>query len=444
MAIPASKPVQSRSLSCPNCGGTVALRGFGHSRSAVCIQCLSVIDPTTPELRILQRFDERLRVTPVLPLGTRGTWRGVLCEVIGFQVRTITVEGVAYSWHEYLLFNPYHGFRYLTLYNGHWNDVVPVQGVPTFTQLGGRKAATYGGRIYAHFQTAVARTSFVMGEFPWEVRVGETAQGEDYIAPPYILSSENSDNEMNWSTGEYVNGADVWKAFQLKGSPPVTYGVYANQPSPYKGSSRGIWMRCVQLCLVWLALFLVLTFSASDKEIYRHRYDFHGGDPGDHSLVTDVFTVDGHTSNLEVAIQSDLDNNWAYFSLALINQETGRGYDFGREISYYHGSDSDGSWSEGKAKDDVVLPRVPPGRYYLRVEPEMDAQASSRSTSGMNMSYEIVVKRDVPHTWLLLLALPLLFIPPAIVSARSVSFESRRWSESDYDTPVLGLSGGSK
>jgi len=35
-------------------------------------------------------------------------------EVIGFQVRTIRVQGIDYSWGEYLLFNPYEGFRYLT------------------------------------------------------------------------------------------------------------------------------------------------------------------------------------------------------------------------------------------------------------------------------------------------------------------------------------------
>ncbi len=38
------------------------------------------------------------------------------------------MEGVAYSWHEYVLFNPYKGFRYLTEYDGHWNDTQHFEG----------------------------------------------------------------------------------------------------------------------------------------------------------------------------------------------------------------------------------------------------------------------------------------------------------------------------
>ena len=48
-----------------------------------------------------------------------------------------------------------------------------------------------------------------------------------------------------------------------------------------------------------------------------------------------------------MTINTDLNNDWAYLSLALINEDTGVAYDFGKEISYYYGRDSDGSWSEG-------------------------------------------------------------------------------------------------
>jgi hypothetical protein len=51
----------------------------------------------------------------------------------------------------------------------------------------------------------------------------------------------------------------------------------------------------------------------------------------------------------------------------LINDQTGQTFDFGREVSYYH--DSDGS--EGSRNNSVIVPSVPSGQYYLRVEPEM-------------------------------------------------------------------------
>ena len=67
----------------------------------------------------ISRFcsNSRLRRTsdhPLIPLGTRGKIRGTDYEVIGFERRTIHVDGAAYSWHEYVLFNPFKGFRYLT------------------------------------------------------------------------------------------------------------------------------------------------------------------------------------------------------------------------------------------------------------------------------------------------------------------------------------------
>jgi len=427
-------------IQCPGCGGNIELRGFSHTRSAVCVQCCTIIDPSTPELRILQQFDDRMREKPLIPLGTRGKFRGTLYEAIGFHMRTIYADGLAYSWHEYLLFNPFKGFRYLTQYDGHWNDVVTVHGLPAFTTANGRKAVRYNGILFKHFQNAEATTTFVMGEFPWAVRVSETCTADDYIAPPLMLSSEMTGNEINWSHGTYVPGAEIWQAFQLKGAPPPARGVFANQPSPFGDKVKRSWSTFLKLMLVWAALLAYFVFSASNKEVYHNRYHFAQSDPGEHSFVTDAFTLDGR-GNVEVELRTDLNNNWAYFNLALLREDGAQGFDFGREVSYYHGRDSDGNWNEGRAKDSVTLPRVPAGRYYLRIEPEMDAQASATAASGMSMYYDVTVRRDVPTSWLFWLALPFLIIPPVITSFRAIGFETARWAESDYGTSSGASSG---
>jgi hypothetical protein len=422
----------TQALLCPTCGGTVEIRGMQHTRSVVCVQCLSVLDTTTPSLQLIQRFEERVRVQPLIPMGTRGKLHGSAWESIGFQVRTITVDGVEYSWHEYLLFNPYKGFRYLTQYGGHWNDVIAAKGLPTFTTVQGRKAAVYAGTTFRHFQNAEAETTFVMGEFPWRVRVGDKAVCDDYVAPPEMLSSEMSEGEITWSVGNYVEGVEVWRAFALPGAPPPKTGVFANQPSPHAGKVAQAWQRFVLLALLWAVVVAFFTFSAQNREAYKGSFRYAQNSPGEHSLVTPIFELGGRTTNVEVELSTDLSNNWAYFNLALINEKTGQGYDFGREVSYYTGRDSDGAWSEGRARDRVTLPRIPPGRYYLRVEPEMDAEASARAAAGMSMNYDLTVRRDVPSSFWLWLALPLLVIPPVVTSIRAGSFEGQRWMESDY------------
>lgn len=418
-------------LHCPNCGGNIELRGFAHTKSAVCLQCCSIIDPSTPQLTILQQFDEKMRVRPVMPLGSRGKWDGTLWEIIGFQQRTIYADGLAYSWHEYLLFNPYRGFRYFTLYNGHWNDVQTVHGLPTFTTSGGRKAVTYNGATCKHFQHAEAETTFVMGEFPWAVRVGERNTVDDYVAAPLMLSSEQSEGEINWSQGTYVDGKAIWQAFQLQGAPPQVTGVYANQPSPYAGKVRSSWNTFLVLSIAWAALLAFFVFTAGDKQVFQKSFRYAEATPGEHSFVTEPFDIPGK-GNVEVLIRTDLENNWAYFNLALLREDGAKGYDFGREVSYYSGRDSDGSWSEGGKRESVILPAVDAGRYYLRIEPDMDPQASAKAASGMTMNYQVEVRRDVPRSLLFWLVLPLLIIPPIWTSIVAAAFEGKRWAESDY------------
>src|SRR5215470_6926068 len=102
-----SPPVaKAKALSCPNCGGPVELRGFAHTLTVVCPQCLSVLDATTPEVEILQTFQAKQRVQPQIPLGTRGKIGDTQYEVIGFQVREVSGDEEVFHWDEYLLFNP--------------------------------------------------------------------------------------------------------------------------------------------------------------------------------------------------------------------------------------------------------------------------------------------------------------------------------------------------
>src|SRR5437588_10008424 len=98
--------VKTKGLNCANCGAALTVRGFEHTLTIVCPQCLSILDAKDPNLQILQKFTDKTRLTLLIPLGLRGAWRGTIYEVIGYQQRTIDAGGQEYSWSEYLLFNP--------------------------------------------------------------------------------------------------------------------------------------------------------------------------------------------------------------------------------------------------------------------------------------------------------------------------------------------------
>jgi hypothetical protein len=407
----------------------VELRGFAYTLTAVCPSCLSVIDASTPELQILQKFTEKQRVQPKIPLGSRGPMSGTTYEVIGFQQREVVSGDDVFCWDEYLLFNPYQGFRYLSEYQGHWNFIRVLSALPVVMPMPGKPIARVLGRRYRGFDRVKAQTAFVLGEFPWQLRVGESVLVEDFVSPPYMLSSETTEAETTWSFGEYIDGSKIWQAFKLPGSAPAAYGVFANQPSPYAGKLGSAWRTWLWLSVALFAIMMIFSFSKSNREVFHESYTFVPARNAESAFVTPAFALTGRDSNVEVAIQTDLENDWIYFGFALINEDTGQAFDFAREVSYYR--DSDGT--EGGRNSSVVVPGVPAGKYYLRVEPEM--------TSGHAARYELALRRDVPTYGFFWIAAGLLLIPPIFKTVRSASFETARWRESDY-APVRSTSDG--
>lgn len=415
------------SLSCPQCGAAIQLRTLDQAQTVVCSSCGSILDARDPNLAVLQTFQAKQRFTPQIPLGTRGTLKGEKWEVVGYQVRSITVEDTSYYWDEYLLFNPYKGFRYLTQYDGHWSDIQVVKAAPEETRSGGRPVVKLYGETFKHFQSATAVTEFVLGEFPWQVRVGDRVETRDFVAPPRMLSEERTPEETTWSLGTYMTGDQVWAAFGLPGNAPHARGVYANQPDDFRPRAASMVRRFLLLAAVLVALGLVRLLTASRETVFAtNSAFFRPGAPADSlAFVTPTFQVNGRTANLEVTTEAQVDNGWAYFEYALVNESTGQTYEFGREVSYYHGRDSDGNWSEGSRRDRAVLPSVPAGPYFLRVLPE------AQVPTGL-LEYRIVVRRDVPVLFPYLVGLVLLVLPPVFLGLRAWGMESARWKESDY------------
>jgi hypothetical protein len=203
----------------------------------------------------------------------------------------------------------------------------------------------------------------------------------------------------------------------------LSWKVAPAEPNPWQGSLDSILKAfTISACLAF-GLGMVKHIQASDREVLRTSFAFNRGEP-EKSKVSPEFTLDGPTSNIEIRTATTLSNHWAYITMALINSDTDEALDFGREISYFYGSDSDGPWSEGSSNDVAVVPSVPPGRYYLRVEPE-DGDAQ-------DFTYNVFIKRDVPQWSPVFVAILLLALPLGFVFWRQYSFEVARWKESDH------------
>ncbi len=407
-------------FNCPSCGAGVVLRAAGQSVTAVCGSCSSIIDSSNENYKVIEKASKNGKRDQVIPLGQRGKLHGAVWEVIGYVERT-DGSGV-YLWSEYLLFNPLKGFRWLTEFDGHWNYVITTKTLPKKENIG-RKSANYLGKDYYLFHAGKAKVTYVVGEFYWQVKQGETVHVEDYVSPPEILSSEKSDNEVIWSLGQYVDANDVKAAFQVSKSMPLQNGVAPNQPSTAShaiGEVGKYWGVFLGVIFVLQLAFMIM---AKNQTVYSGQFNFSPTDL-EKMKVSPQFELSQGLTNVEIFLSAPVQNNWIEIQGDLVNDDNGDTIEFEQGVEFYSGRDSDGYWSEGSQQNSKVLSSIPSGKYHLNVE-AINGQQSE-------ISYNIVIKRDV-LTWSnFLWALILISIYPLFVWWRSRSFEMNRWSQSDF------------
>ena len=404
-----------KAFSCPNCGGQVTLRAPGQTLSAACEHCTAVIDLSDENLRILQKANDKMTRKPVIPIGRRGTLEGIEWEVVGFMVRKVV--GFPYFWEEYLLFNPWYGFRWLVNNYGHWGFVTPLMDLPDYQP--NSKQAIYDDLKYKMFARGGAEVSFVLGEFYWKVKRGDKVQTADLVNPPYMLSYEKDDHGSTWSQGVYLEPKAIQEAFKVK-KMPFRRRVGANQPNKAKENWKAV--RPVFLIVLALTIGLQIFFysSAKNEEALSASTILTKSNPG---WVSQPFTLNGEKANVKVMFGApSMGNSWIYLDGYLHNKTENKNYGFTNEWEYYYGTDSDGKWTEGSRRASQVLNNIPGGEYELVLESQLGSETQT---------VDIKVNRDVPflsNFWMILVAISVM---PLYLFVTSRIFEKTRWEEAD-------------
>lgn len=414
-----------KSFQCPACGGAITLRAGSQSLTVACSHCSSVIDTADENYQIVATSKMKERPT-LLEMGLRGTLFGTKWEVIGYTEKCDSSGD--YHWDEYLLFNPYAGYRFLVQNQGHWNFVEMVkEELPSYAG----RVSTYQseGLTYKLFLSDSSRVLYVKGEFYWKVRKDDTVKEVDYICPPYVLTIEGSGQDIVVSKGTYVEPSVIQEAFGLNSADmPRRIGVAMNQPSSYQGNGKA-WGLFILATALALALYIVFLGLADKEKLAQDSRYFTYADKN-RTYSTPSFTVK-KTSNILIHTFSQVSNNWTEVAYTLVNDETQKTYDMLTSVEYYFGTDSDGAWSEGGTSSrDYIASAVPAGTYHLLYEVDSGYMTSVYGgTNSVLTGFEVI--RDVASggnliwTFLLLLAFPL------FTSLRQGSFESKRWSQSD-------------
>lgn len=419
--------IKAVSVNCPSCDGALELRAPEAQRVG-CPYCGALSDVSEGKLALLKTLDKSGHdFRPDLELGARGTIRGHEYTVIGFLVRYVTFDGVRYFWNEYLLYAPAIGYRWLVHSDGHWSFVEPVSLADVQENMRG---VFYKGKKFRLFQAAKAKVAWVVGEFTWKVKQGETVAADDLIAPPLILSKEADKDEINWSLGHFVPAADVEKGFGLaKGSLGRTDKVAPNQPYPHGAVLK------IFPALALLALIVSIGSMACHRRTaaLTDTVELAALETPQSTRVwfSEPFHLAARRNVSFTGRTGRLDQEWAYFQGDLVNERTGLVVPFSWEMSWYSGVDADGAWSEGSLEAQKVVSAVPEGDYVLRLEAQWGPKVRP-------LSVEVVVEQSVPRPVYTLALMIALSIIPLGVLVHRYSFEKRRWADSDHSPYATG------
>jgi hypothetical protein len=389
-------PGRPRVLSCPSCGGRVQIRANGISITAICASCGSTLDVANPDVRLIAEAQQRTRESSI-PIGKRGMLAGTLWEVVGFQNRSDPDND--WRWDEYLLFNPYRGFRFLAQDDEDWTLYCVLRQDVTDPEEG------FGGRTFTLRSTGIARTEYVLGEFYWRAHAGDEVSVSEYIDAPYLLSREQNGEEIIWSRGVQLPAAAIRTAFGLTAdAAPATS---ADKIWLRRAHTRGV-RRIAMVALLVLLLAHVITFGTSRSAVlFTQTFHTTAADKG-HTLTTDPFVIPEKGGNLRITAGSLVLNDWVQLGISLV----GPGdltFNAAPSIEYYEGVDSDGSWTEGSRSTDVTFASVPGGSYRLLIEPYAGAYTPLSDT---DVAFTVTVTRHVPSGWNFWLALLLLLAYP--------------------------------
>ncbi len=254
-----AKDEKGRHFNCPSCGATVDVT-LAQSKSITCASCNSLIDLSQGIGGELSHARQYEPVEPLIPLGSTGTLQGVAWQVVGFQHRMGTEPGddEQFGWEEYLLYNAKRGFSFLVDASDGWSLVKPATGAPVMDKNG--QSVTWQGQTYKHQSTYTAETTYVAGEFYWQVQRGQKTSNRDFASGKKLLSMEQTPNELTWSGGEKIDSDMIAKAFKLEDKKAL---LKRSDASPLSAAS-GLSLRTIVI-IVLLVLFLLFILSRCSR-----------------------------------------------------------------------------------------------------------------------------------------------------------------------------------
>ncbi len=407
---------ESAHLDCPKCHISITYYDVAGSEFYACPNCHAYFKYSGEEKpKIRGTYQKAPPRAPVIPLGALGTLDGRTYRLVGVAERH-EAKHPEYKWREYQLFQPETAsYAQLAEFDGHWTLIwADIENAPDSELFRLTDFKTYN-----KYRSAI---NWALGEFDWDIEGDKNLNVTEYIRPPYLLVQEQRGQQRQWYRGRHMEPQALATAFGLSSSAfPAQQGVGAVQPAPGQASWRAL--RVLTFLVVGGLLLAQMVLSLRPHPMLLNETLGVVADttaaPGTGKVIVSPTFVLDHQTALQIDLTTTLSNQWLELPVSVVNEDTGQGFEFTKNIEFYSGVESGESWSEGSRSADAVLSRVPAGRYHLNFYPF--------SEKGVPPKIQVQVQAVPAITSNLLVVLLLVLLYPGIQFMRQISYESSRW-----------------
>ncbi len=442
-------------ISCPSCGASLTPgNASGKAQMLICTNCGAGMSlPLTYPPNLPGSEQPSTASLGPLSLHANGSLGGISWEIVGTLTRACALSSAYERVHEYALYHPQHGFRYLLHSQGHWAWAQEL----TATEAGElssadkdlsdavilRHSAFKRSRSFRLYGECASQALRYAGELPYRQTPDETQQLALFLSPPWgllRLSPMPDSDAPRWLLAKYLSTEEVRQAFGVDDLPaPPSRSLGLLQPSPYAALRNYTAWGFVAFAILLGLLYALLSLNTTVLVQNRYRLCTNK----EPSVLTEPFTIQGsHTQPVEIWLNTDVDNRWFYADIALVNTLTDESKLLSTTISYYQGGKGKEAWKEGRRFERVIIPKVAPGTYVLRLDTQtgtteqpdaiLPANGKPQGPSKVLVNYELKVTASpvligmAPPMLILVVIFPVAF---ALLTYRD---EYVRWADSPH------------
>lgn len=414
--------------SCPKCANSTPSFLKESTLAYACAKCGSyALLDTEDKWKNRHTFDLFQNDSQAIPIGTTGTLNGLNVVVVGFAIKRQV--GTKYDWREYTLFNEFIGILWLVEFNGHWSMVTRIHQFPRISGAMCPTELDNQEEVYHLFNDYSYVVKYAVGEFSYDIFLDKQKDVAEWVTPGHMIIRELANDEVVWLESSQVSLSDLRK-FSKESTFPERIGIGAVQKQIIYIKPK-LLISATIICVLLLSLIqILLPLPVKEKLVYERTVSKSDLDTAG-VFIGDMFAVGEGRSAVQVELYSPLDNNWLDIDFELVNNETGERFDGAKSIEFYHGYDSEGSWSEGQQKDYLIISAVPGGNYHLNFYPQFNPQAT------LDSSFRVRVFQGVSLISNLVWFTVCLAVITILLYYGIDYFEKQRWEGSSYNYPGL-------